>query len=110
MFVINEPAMVITTKKTPDKPKASTRDKNKKIEKYLIIGDLHLGLTSEFRRKGVSVYSQVKDFVDKLKEMKKKTQAENLIMVGDVKHKVTGISWQEEREIPDFLNQLSEIF
>ncbi len=82
---------------------------NKK-EKYLLIGDLHLGLTSEWRRKGVSAYSQVKDFIKKISEMKKQTKASHLVLIGDVKHKVTGISWQEEREIPEFLSLLEKMF
>lgn len=94
MFITNQPAMIIEAKK----------------EKYLLIGDLHLGLTSEWRRKGVSAYSQVKNFVKRISDMKKQTKTTQLVLIGDVKHKVTGISWQEEREIPIFLEELGKIF
>ncbi|MBI4894928.1 MAG: metallophosphoesterase [Candidatus Aenigmarchaeota archaeon] len=94
MFITNKPAMIIENRK----------------ERYLLIGDLHLGLTSEWRRKGVSAYSQVKDFISKISEMKKQTKASHLVMIGDVKHKVTGISWQEEHEIPEFLSLLEKMF
>ena len=94
MFVTNQPAMVIENKGMI----------------YLLIGDLHLGLTAEFRRKGISVNSQITNFIDRIKNLKKSTRAKNLIMIGDVKHKPQGISWQEEKEIPMFLNQLSNMF
>ncbi|MBI5332269.1 MAG: metallophosphoesterase [Candidatus Aenigmarchaeota archaeon] len=94
MFITNEPAMFIDVKKA----------------RYLLIGDLHLGITSELRRKGITMQSQVSSFVSRIKTLKKKTKAANLILIGDVKHKPQGISWQEEREIPLFLAELSKIF
>lgn len=102
MFITNQPAMIIE--------RSESKGKKKPKERYLLIGDIHLGLTSEWRRKGVSAYGQTKDFIKNIKKLRNKTKCQNLVMIGDVKHKVTGISWQEEHEIPEFLEQLSKLF
>lgn len=51
--------------------------------------------------------SQVDEFVRSLHRMKKDTKAEGLILLGDVKHKVPGISYQEMQEVPEFLEQIN---
>jgi putative SbcD/Mre11-related phosphoesterase len=87
MFLINEPAII--------------------INKALVIADLHIGITRELYESGVSIPSQVKKMVDKIHRLKKMTGAEELVILGDIKHKVPGISWQELREIPEFLSSLN---
>lgn len=77
-----------------------------KVGKYLIVADLHIGLTKDLWESGISIPSQVKAFVDRLHALKKLTKTTRLIIVGDLKHKVIGISLQEKREIPDFLRGL----
>jgi len=86
MFVTNHPAMI--------------------IEKHLVVSDVHLGITKELYDSGVSMPSQVDSLVDRIHELKRKTKATNLILLGDVKHKVPGTNWQEIREIPEFLKKL----
>lgn len=86
MFVKNEPVM--------------------RVGKYLVIADVHLGLTKDIWESGVSLPSQVGSMVKKLNNLKKTTGAGALIIVGDIKHKVTGISVQERREVPEFLRLL----
>lgn len=86
MFLTNEPALI--------------------INKTLIIADLHLGITRELYESGISVPSQVKKMVEKIHKLKKMTKAIRLVILGDIKHKVPGISWQEFREVPEFLSLL----
>ena len=83
MFVKNEPAM--------------------KVGKYMVIADVHIGLTKELWTSGISLPSQVKHFVDRLNKLKKLTKTDGLIIVGDLKHKINGISFQEKKEVPEFL-------
>jgi hypothetical protein len=87
MFITNQPAM--------------------KIKEYLVISDLHLGITRDLWQSGVSLPSQVKTLSERLNKLKKSTGAKKLIILGDVKHKVPGISFQETREIPEFLAALN---
>ncbi len=94
MFIMNQPAMIV--------------EHNSEI--YLIIADLHIGTTSELKKKGIVIPSQIRPFVKKIQELKKLIKAKILIINGDLKHKVPGISWQEEKEIPEFLKHLSKLF
>jgi uncharacterized protein len=86
MFVTNYPAM--------------------HLEDYLIISDLHLGITKDIYHAGISLPSQVNDLCERLKKLKKITKAKNLVIVGDVKHNIPNISRQEIKEFPEFFKAL----
>ena len=86
MFIKNEPAM--------------------KVGKYVVVADVHIGLTKDLWKAGISMPSQVKHLSDRLNALKKMTGSNGLIIVGDLKHKTTGISLQERREVPEFLRSL----
>ncbi len=72
----------------------------------LIIADLHIGIEHEFRRSGISVPSQTGKMAERIEMLLKKTGAERLVIIGDVKHNVPGTSWQEEREVPRFFERM----
>jgi putative SbcD/Mre11-related phosphoesterase len=86
MFITNEPALF--------------------IKRVLVIADLHIGITRDLYDSGVSIPSQVQKMVDRIHKLKKISKTNELVILGDVKHKVPGISWQELKEIPDFLSLL----
>ena len=77
-----------------------------KVGKYLAVADVHIGLTKDVWESGVSLPSQVKSLAGRLNLLRKLTKTENLIIVGDVKHKIVGLSLQEKREVPEFLRLL----
>jgi len=77
-----------------------------KIGNRLVVADVHLGITREIYEAGIAVPSQVQAFVKRLNELKAKTRTKQLILLGDVKHKVPGVSWQEQFELPEFLEKL----
>lgn len=77
--------------------------------RVLVIGDLHLGIEYEFRKAGVRLPHRTDKLLEKTRGLVRQTKAKRLIILGDVKHKVPGLSFQEEREIPHFLNQLDRI-
>ena len=76
------------------------------VQKYLVVADLHIGITKEIYERGVSIPSQIKSMANKLNRLKKETKATGLIILGDIKHKVPGTNWQELREVPEFLSLL----
>ncbi len=76
-------------------------------ESVLIASDLHLGLEHELWLGGVSIPSQTKKILDLLKGHLEVIRPDRLMILGDLKHNVPKISWQERREVPDFLRQLS---
>ncbi|MBI4215092.1 metallophosphoesterase [archaeon] len=86
MFITNERAMLIGNK--------------------LVIADVHLGITGEIYKAGVSLPSQMKPLVDKIHALKKASKAKELVLLGDVKHHIPWITFQELKEVPLFLSSL----
>ncbi|MBI2578394.1 MAG: metallophosphoesterase [Candidatus Aenigmarchaeota archaeon] len=86
MFVTNERAMVLGNK--------------------LVIADIHLGITLEIYKSGVSLPSQVRPMLDRIHKLKNLTKSKELVLLGDVKHNIPNITFQELREIPLFLSLL----
>jgi len=76
-------------------------------ERLLIASDLHLGLEHELWLGGVSIPSQTRKILALLKGYLDMTMPDRLLILGDLKHNVPKTSWQEKREVPDFLRQLS---
>ncbi|MEM5812344.1 MAG: metallophosphoesterase [Candidatus Aenigmatarchaeota archaeon] len=87
-FVTNEPAIVFC--------------------RTLFIADLHIGIENEYRVSGLNIPSQTEKILSRIESLLKKSRAKNLVLIGDIKHRVPGTSWQEEKEIPVFLSRLSE--
>lgn len=79
------------------------------IGKRLIVADLHLGIEYEYLRSGIKIPSQTDKMVGEIKKLIKETKAEELLILGDLKHKVPGTSSQETREVPEFLNELDDL-
>jgi len=73
----------------------------------LIIADLHLGIEREFFQSGIKLPSQTERMTGRIESLIEAAGAERLVILGDVKHKVPGISIQEIREVPEFLSRLS---
>jgi putative SbcD/Mre11-related phosphoesterase len=70
--------------------------------KTLVMSDLHIGLEYEIYKSGITVPSQVGKLEERIDKLIKATKAKHLVILGDVKHQVPSISWQEYREIPRF--------
>lgn len=77
-----------------------------KISDMLIVSDLHIGITKDIWDKGVRIPSQVKSTAARINGLKNSTKATKLVLLGDIKHHIPNISWQEEREIPEFFSLL----
>ncbi len=78
------------------------------IGKALVVTDLHIGIEYRYRKSGIALPSQLKNMSSRLDTLLDRTGAERLVILGDVKHKVPGTSFQEEREIPAFFRGLVE--
>lgn len=78
------------------------------IGKNLVITDLHIGIEYRYRKNGIKVPSQSGKLMERIEKLLEDTGAEKLIILGDIKHKVPGTSFQEERDVPVFFQRLSE--
>jgi hypothetical protein len=76
--------------------------------KTLVIADLHVGIEYELYKSGIKIPSQVKEMKKTIENLIKQTKAKRFIILGDVKHDVPGVSYQEMKEIPNFMKDLSE--
>ena len=76
-------------------------------ERVLVAADLHLGLEHELWLGGVSIPSQTEKILARLQGYVAEIVPDRLLLLGDLKHNVPKTSWQERREIPDFLRRLS---
>ena len=68
------------------------------------VGDLHIGLESEYNARGVHVPSQTNRMERELAHLSE--GKDRLIIVGDVKNKVPGSTKQEYRELPPFFKKM----
>jgi len=87
-FITDYPAVFIAEKKT------------------LVVAELHLGIEHELYKKGIIIPPQREKFQEILDKLLQLTKAKTLVIIGDIKHKVSGISIREERELPKFLEYL----
>ncbi|OPY52789.1 MAG: Calcineurin-like phosphoesterase [Methanosaeta sp. PtaU1.Bin112] len=77
-------------------------------ERVLVAADLHLGLEHELWLGGVSIPSQTEKILASLQGFLDEIKPDRLLLLGDIKHNVPRTSWQEKREVPEFLRRLCE--
>lgn len=89
--VLNERALLIESKKG----------------NVLVVADFHIGFEYELLGQGIRVPSQTEGMARKLNSIISSTKSKRLVILGDLKHKVPGTSYQELREIPAFLESIN---
>ena len=73
-------------------------------KKWVCVSDLHLGIEAQLRRAGFNIPSQAPKMLSSLESLA--SHGDNLLILGDVKHKIPSVSYREDREIPPFLEAL----
>ncbi|MGC8970040.1 MAG: metallophosphoesterase [Conexivisphaera sp.] len=92
-FVVGQPALILEDR-----------------VRTLVISDLHVGLEEELRRNGVFLPSQTGRLTERILSIARGTGAGRLVLLGDVKHSVTGISPYELRELHEMFSKLISAF
>ncbi len=87
-FITNEPALL--------------------FNKNLVLADLHLGIETQYRKSGIKVLTQIEKLKSKVESLIKQTKPKRLVFLGDIKHQVPGVSFQELMEVPEFFNHFSK--
>lgn len=75
---------------------------------WICVADLHIGIEVQLRRAGFNVPSQTSRMLASLEQLSSK--AENLVVLGDVKHRIPAVSHMENKEIPPFVARLQSVF
>jgi len=88
-FLVNEPALM--------------------IDRALVIADLHLGLEYELLANGINIPDQAERMVKRIRRLVKENRAKELIIIGDLKHTIAGVSWPEQEEISEFMGKLEKL-
>lgn len=89
--VINEPALLVS-----DDTKA------------LVLADIHLGIEWDLFRSGFSIPSQMERRLERIIGLVDQEKPDRIVLLGDIKHNVPQVSWQERDEIPYFIGSLAE--
>ncbi|WP_406662520.1 metallophosphoesterase [Methanolobus sp. ZRKC3] len=89
--IIEEPALIV-----------------KNETKALVLADIHLGIEWDLYRSGITIPSRMEHGLKRIRGYIREYSPDRIILLGDVKHNVPQISWQERDEIPYFLESLAE--
>ncbi|KXS46715.1 MAG: phosphoesterase [Methanohalophilus sp. T328-1] len=73
----------------------------------LVLSDLHIGIEWDLYKSGFLVPSGLERRLKKIEGYIEQTKPERIVLLGDIKHNVPQISWQERDEIPMFLEKLA---
>jgi metallophosphoesterase superfamily enzyme len=77
-------------------------------EVSLVVADIHLGIEWDLYKSGINIPSRMKERLDRIVGYIQANSPDRIILLGDVKHNVPQVSWQEKDEIPSFLETLAE--
>ncbi|MDY9924856.1 metallophosphoesterase [Methanosarcina sp.] len=77
-------------------------------ETALVIADIHLGIEWDLYRSGINLPSRMKDRLDRILGYIQTVSPDRVVLLGDIKHNIPQVSWQEKDEIPHFLEKLAE--
>lgn len=75
-------------------------------QRVLVVADLHMGIESDLRLHGVHLQSRGDERIERLNALVKEISPDIILLLGDVKHRVPGTSWQEFRELPSLFSNL----
>lgn len=75
-------------------------------ERIVVVGDLHIGWEVTLAQQGIHIPSQSAKMLQRLKAIADKEHPTRIIMLGDVKHSVTGAELEEWRDVPEFFEAL----
>ena len=74
----------------------------------LAVADLHIGIEAAIFEAGVSIPSQTRKIGQRLRALLETTDTNTLVLLGDVKHFIPGVSPVERRDIPIFFNEIAD--
>lgn len=71
---------------------------------WMIVADLHVGIEAQLRRSGFNLPSQTPKMAEALESLSGK--ARNLMILGDLKHRIPSVGHREDREIRELLGRM----
>jgi len=77
-------------------------------EQVLIVADLHIGWEVALTQEGIHVPSQTPKMKDKLLKLIDLCKPTSLLFLGDIKHTIARVEFEEWRDIPDLFEALGQ--
>lgn len=77
-------------------------------ESWVCVADLHIGIEVQLRRAGFNVPSQTSKMAASIERLAE--EGDNLVVLGDVKHRIPAVSHMENKEIPALIVRLQSSF
>lgn len=77
-------------------------------ETSLVIADVHLGIEHDLYYSGINIPSQIAKRIARVDAYISESKPERIILLGDIKHNVPRTSFQEEDEVPAFLDGIAK--
>jgi len=74
-----------------------------------VIADLHIGWEVVLSQQGIHIPSQTSKLVQKLEEVVRASSPTELVILGDVKHAVAKVEFEEWRDVPEFLEKAMKL-
>jgi hypothetical protein len=74
----------------------------------LVLADIHLGIEYDLYYSGINIPSQIARRMERAKKYIEEVRPDRIILLGDIKHNVPRTSFQEEKEVPYFLDEISK--
>ena len=76
--------------------------------RWACIADIHLGIEAALRASGFTVPSRMPAMLESMETLA--SHADRLLILGDVKHRITHASRREDREVGQVMKRLMELF
>ena len=83
-------------------PKFITNEPALMLGKTLVVADLHIGIDYEYWKSGIKILPYLQKILPEIEKLIRENKAKKLMILGDVRHRIPGASWQEVKELPDF--------
>lgn len=75
-------------------------------QRMLVVADLHFGIEADLAAHGLHFKSRSERRLERLHTIIDATNPDALVLLGDVKHSIPSLTWQEYHEMPKILDSL----
>ncbi|MDP2796264.1 MAG: metallophosphoesterase [Methanoregula sp.] len=75
-------------------------------QRMLVVADLHFGIEADLAAHGLHFKSRSERRLERLHKVIDSTKPDELVLLGDVKHSIPSLTWQEYYELPKILDSL----
>jgi hypothetical protein len=75
-------------------------------QRMLVVADLHFGIEADLAAHGLHFKSRSRRRLERLHSVIDSAKPDALVLLGDVKHSIPSLTWQEHHEMPKILDTL----